>query len=274
MRYLLEQLRASRAALVLTILFAAFTVWWVSIYGRGLTDSSENTYFTLSYCVLALYGSIAGWFYARKWGGFQSKLGRAIGFFALGLFAQFVGQVLYNTYIYFLGIELPYPSVGDVSFFASVLFYIIAVVMLAKVSGFKLTLGTYRGKLQAVLIPLAILLVSYWILLDGYEPDWSNIIVTFLDFGFPVGQAVYVSIAILALLISKNILGGVMRNPIMLLIAALIVQYLADFSFSYQASRETWYAGGSNDFMFALAYFLMSVALFSIGSVFYKVQKS
>ena len=121
---------------------------------------------------------------------------------------------------------------------------------------------------------MAILIISYLFFLKGYEPDWSNVIVVFLDFGYPIAQALYVSIAILALLISKDILGGVMRRPVMLLIIALVIQYIADFSFSYQVSRETWYVGGTNDYLFALAYFLMTVSLFSIGNMFYKVQES
>lgn len=273
-QYLFDQFKHSKLFKLTVILFGLFTLWWLSIYLRGLTDSIENDLFTVSYCILALIGGVAGWSFAQKWGGFKSTLGRAIVMFTLGLLAQFIGQLFYNSYIYILGIEIPYPSFGDVVFFGSVLFYIYGAYLLAKVSGIKFSFSSIRGKLQALAIPLIVLLVSYIIFLKGYEPDWSDLIVIFLDFGYPIGQAIYVSIAILALLISKEILGGIMRKPIMLIIVALIVQYLADFSFSYQVSRETWYVGGTNDYLFALAYFLMTIALFSVGNMFYKVKES
>lgn len=273
-RYLAEQWQTSRTFKVLTLIFTIFAVWWITIYFRGLTDSQENTYFTISYCILALYGGLAGWSFAKKWGGFRSTLGSSIAFLTLGLFTQFLGQVLYNSYIYFLGVELPYPSIGDISFFASVIFYILGAIQLARVSGIKVSFKTITGQIQVILIPLAILFLTYWVMLSGYEPDWSDRVVTFLDFGFPIGQAIFVSIALLALFISKDILGGMMRRPVILLVIALIAQYIADFHFSWEVSRELWYAAGVNDLLFALSYFLMSIALLSIGNMFYKVKES
>lgn len=273
-QYLLEQFKGNRAFRLISIFFIALTIWWLTIFMRGMTEGAENNYFTVTYPLLSLMGGIAGWVFSQKWGGFKSKLGISIAMFSLGLLAQFVGQALYSYYIYVLGIEVPYPSIGDISFFASVILYIIGVVYLAKVSGLKMSVKSVRGKLQAFLIPLIILLVSYFVFMKGYVPDWSDKIVIFLDFGFPIGQAVYVSIAALALLISKDILGGMMRKPIMLLIIALILQYVADFNFSYQVSRDAWYVGGFNDYLYCASYFFMAISLFSIGNMFYKVQES
>lgn len=274
LEYLLEQFRKNKAFKLVTIFFIGLTIWWVTIFARGLTEGNENNLFTVVYPILSLLGGIAGWVFAKKWGGFKSTLGSSIGMFALGLLAQFVGQVMYSYYIYIKGIEIPYPSVGDISFFSSIIFYLIGVILLSKVSGLKMSVKSMRGKLQAFLIPLGILLISYLVFLKGYAPDWSNKMVIFLDFGYPIGQAVYVSIAILALLISKDILGGMMRKPIMLLVAALILQYIADFNFSYQVSRDAWYVGGFNDYLYCAAYFFMTISLFSIGNMFYKVQES
>lgn len=274
MSHLAEQFKQNRAFQFIVLFFVILTVWWITIFARGLTEGPENNYFTLAYPVLSLLGGVAGCVFARKWGGLKSQLGIALTMFAWGLLAQFIGQALYSYYIYILGIEVPYPSLGDLSFFLSVVLYIIGAIWLSRVSGMKFSMQSFRGKLQAFLIPLVILLISYWVFLRGYEPDLSNKVLLFLDFGYPIAQAAYVSIAIMALVISKNILGGMMRQPIMLLIAALILQYVADFSFSYQVSRETWYVGGVNDFLFCLSYFFMTISLFSIGNMFYKVQES
>ncbi len=271
-----DQFRKNRAFKVIAILFALFSLWWISMFLRGLTEGPENDYFTLLYPILALLGGVVGWIYAKKWGGFKSTLGISLSMFSLGLLAQFLGQLLYNYYIFVLGIDEPYPSVGDVSYFASVIFYIIGAVYLAKVSGIKFSFKSVRGKLQAILIPVIILLVSYTVLLKGYEPDFSNKALLFLDFGFPIGQAVFVSVALLALFLSKEILGGMMRKPIMLLIGALIVQYIADFAFSYMFSAhpDLMYVGDFLDYLYTVAYFLMAISLVSIGNMFYKVQES
>ncbi len=273
--FLAEQYENNKILRFVTIFFLLLTVWWIAMYVRGLTEGKENELFILIYPVLPLVGGIYGFIFAKKWGGFKSTFGSSITWFAIGFFFQFLGQYLYVYYQLIVGVEVPYPSIGDVFYFGSVLFYIFGAYKLALVAGIKLTFKSIKGKL-ALLIPFIVLFLSYYILLQGYEADWSNKLIVFLDFGYPIGQAIYLSIALLALLISKDILGGLMRKPIMLLIAALVGQFIADFVFSYQVSREvsTFYAAGTNDYMFALAYFLMTFALFSIGNMFYKVKDS
>ncbi len=274
--YYYEQFKQNKPFKLIVLVFVALTIWWVSIFVRGLTEGIENDAFTIIYPVLALMGGIMGWIFSRKWGGFKSTLGKSIGMFSLGLLAQFLGQVLYNYYIFVLGIDEPYPSIGDVSYFASVIFYIFGVWYLAKVSGVKSSVKSFNGKLKAVAIPVIILLSSYLLLLKDYELDFSDKTLLFLDFGFPIGQAIFVSIAFMALFISKDILGGMMRKPIMLLIIALIFQYVADFAFSYQFSvnPESTYVGDFLDYLYCASYFFMAISLFSIGNMFYKVQES
>lgn len=272
--YIYEQIKGNKGLRFVSLFFFVLTAWWITIYFRHLTEGFENNLFTVVYCLIALMGGIAGWVFAKKWGGFKSILGTSLQLFSLGLLAQFLGQVLYIVYIYILGIEVPYPSIGDIFYLGSVILYLIGVIYLSRVSGMKLSLGTVKGKFFAITIPLIILLGSYAILLRGYEADWSNKIVVFLDWGYPIGQAAYVSIALMILFISKDILGGLMKKPIVLLLLALILQYTADFNFSYQTSHNSWYVGGVNDFLFAASYFVMTFALFSIGNMFYKVQET
>jgi hypothetical protein len=122
------------------------------------------------------------------------------------------------------------------------------------------------------MIPLLLLLFSYSFFLINYEYDFGNKLKIFLDFGYPLGQAFYVSLAILTFLLSKKFLGGMMKGPILFLLIALIVQYFSDFNFLYQASQETWYVGGIGDFLYMLSYFVMALSLIHIGNVFKTIQ--
>lgn len=273
-KYFFDTLFENRTLKFISGFFVAMTVWWISIYIRGLVERPENLYFVLIYPLITFVAGVAGMMFAKKWGGFKSVLGRAIAFLALGMLAQFIGQILYNYYTFILGIEVPYPSLGDYVFLSSILFYIIGAYQLSKVSGLKLSVQGVKGKLKAILIPGVILLGSYFLLLQEYDFTQSTSESIFFDFGFPIGQAIYVSIALLALFISKDILGGMMRRPIMLLIGALIFQYIADFIFSYQYSLGTIYYGGFMDYLYFLAYYLMTIAIFAIGNMFYKVKDS
>ena len=112
------------------------------------------------------------------------------------------------------------------------------------------------------------------VFLKNYEFDWSNLLKVFLDFGYPLGQAFYVSLALLTFLLSKEFLGGLMKPKVLIILFALAVQYMADYNFLTQVNNGTWINGGYGDYIYLLAYFLMTIALINLGSVFEKIQES
>ncbi|MEK7155431.1 MAG: hypothetical protein AAB734_00980, partial [Patescibacteria group bacterium] len=191
-----------------------------------------------------------------------------------GLLLQCFGQTSYSFYIYYLNQPVPYPSIGDIGYFGSIFAYLYGALALSRAAGVHVSLKSYRGQLLAFLLPLLMLVLSYQFFLRGYEFDGTQPLKTFLDFGYPFGQALYVSVALLAYLLSRNVLGGMMRMPILVFIGALVLQYFSDFTFLYQATAGTWYAGGMNDLLYLVSYLAMTLALLYIGHVFVKIQKS
>jgi len=230
-----------------------------------LTEGNENNYYTLIYPFISLFGGLIGCKVAHGWGGLKSYFGKTLYLFSFGLLLQFLGQVIYAYYIYILNVAIPYPSLGDIGYFGSVIFYILALLSLANILAVRINFSTINGKIQVVLIPFVLLTSSYVIFLDSYMFDPKSPIKTFLDFGYPFGQALYLSIALIIVFLSRNTLGGIMKKPLLFLLFALVVQYASDFMFLYQVSNETWYVGGPNDFLYALSYFLMTIALTLIG---------
>lgn len=253
---------------------ALMSVWWATIYYRGLVEGTENDTFTLVYALLPLWGGIIGLVTAKRWGGIKSVLGKSLIMFSLGLLGQFFGQALYSYYIYILGIDDPYPSIGDIGFFSTGFFYIYGLVLLARAVGIKFSLQGIWKKAQAFIIPLVILATSYNLFLSGYSFEDASLINVILDFGYPIVNAVYVSIAILVFLLSRKTLGGIMRGPLLILIVALILEYVADSMFDYQINNDLWYVGGTNDFTYLLAYGLMAFSLIHIGAAFRKAMEN
>ena len=242
--------------------FVLFSLWWV--LNNFLFDSSENTFhqiFAATYGIMALWGAIWGITSSLKWGGMQSVLGRALLFFSIGLLAQEFGQLAYSYYIYALHIEVPYPSIGDIGYFTSIFFYTFGVMHLAIASGVNFSFGSVSHKLQAVIIPVLLLATAYFFFLRDYQYDWTNPLVVFLDFGYPLGQAFYISLASLTYLLSKKVLGGMLKNGVSLILFALLCQFIADYMFLYQSSRGIWTVGGLNDYLYLVAYLLMTIAL-------------
>lgn len=252
-------------------LFFALALWWGMLH---LTNASSDALqlWAASYQAVAFLGAVAGLLISIHWGGLKSVVGRAVFAFSLGLLFQCFGQSSYSWYIYYLHEPVPYPSIGDVGYFGSIFCYLYGVWMLAQASGVRISLRSLRSQTVAVLIPLVFLTISYLMFLRGYTFDWSQPLKIFLDFGYPFGQAIYVSLALLTYLLSRRVLGGIMRLPILLFLGALVLQYLSDFSFLYQASAGTWYAGGWNDFLYLVSYLAMTVALLFVGHTLEKIK--
>ena len=220
------------------------------------------------YQIIALMGSVAGFFIAKKWGGLKSLLGRAVFVISLGLFFQNIGQTIFSIYAILWPSSTFYPSLADIGFFGSVIFYIYGAYLLCKVLGVHIAFRSYKTKILVFLVPTLILAGSYLVFLKDYSADLSNPIKVFLDFGYPLGQALYISIALLAYIVSKNSLGGVMRGALLTLLFALFLQYAADFNFLFQSTQDSWVLAGSyGDFLYLVSYTCMAYALVRFGFV-------
>ena len=200
-------------------------------------------------------------------------MGKAIVMFSLGLLLQEFGQLSYFYYFFIRHIAVPYPSLGDIGYFGSVLAYIYGALLLAKASGVHFTLRSVGKKILVVIIPTIMLMVGHYLFLQGYQFDWNNPVKVFLDFGYPLGQAIYISIAILTYLLAGGILGGVMRNKVLWILFALLAQFVADYTFLYQTSNGTWTAGQINDYAYLFAYLIMALALIQLRSVLREFRK-
>lgn len=257
-------------------IFSIFTLWWIYMLQQEL-ESTRNMrqLWGATYQVLAIYGGVLGLLSAKKWGGYKSLLGRTVLAFSVGLLLQSFGQTYSSYYVFSNNVEAPpYPAIGDIGFFGSVIAYIYGVILLARVSGMKVGLKQTVNKAAIFVVPFLLLLVTYAFFIRGHEYDWSNLTLTVLDLGYPIGQALYVSVALSLLIISRKVLGGMMRKPIMFLTFALVFQYFSDFMFLRQALAGTWYVGNINDFLYSASYLLMTLSLIEIGMTFKQIDAS
>ncbi len=259
-----------------TLITIFLTLWWISIHPFSQDSNLIHRKYIWGafYQLIALWGGVSGLRIANVFGGIKSIFGKSVSFFSYGLLLQCFGQSVYSYYNLFSQIQAPYPSLGDVGYFGSVICYIIAVIYLGKAVGVKISLKSSINKIQTIIIPLSMLSVSYFIFLKDYVVDYSRILKLILDFGYPLGQAFYVSIAILTLSLSRIKLGGFMKKPILFLLISLIVQYLSDFNFLYNANQNTWYVGGLGDFFYMVSYLLMTISIMQIGFSLNKIRRS
>jgi hypothetical protein len=272
--FLRAVLKDSALQFAVFLFLVSFLWWFILHFVHQGTTSDQLQLWGATYQLIAWYGAITGLIVSKRWGGHKSYVGKAIIAFSIGLLFQCFGQTTYSFYVYALQQPIPYPSIGDIGFFGSIPCYFYGAFMLARVAGAKFSMRTLSSKIQAVVIPLALLIVSYFVFLTGYVFDFSHPLTIFLDFGYPFGEALYVSMAILAVSFSWKRLGGVMRFPIMLFIFALVIEYFCDFSFLYEAKLGIYYSGGLNDLLYSFSYTAMAIALVYIGHMYKRIQNT
>lgn len=250
---------------IVVVFFSIFTIWWLFLSPLSIDSSLDHKRFIWGSCyqLIAILGGLFGLFVAKSFGWLKSFFGRSITFFSIGLLLQSFGQSVYSYYNLIANVQAPYPSLGDVGFFGSVIFYILGIIYLSKILEAHLS-QKLQYKIQVVIVPIFVLIGAYLIFLKDYEFDWTDKLKTFLDFGYPLGQAFYVSLAVSALLISTKVLGGIFKKPITLFLLALIMQYLSDFYFLVQANAGNWYVGGIGDFLYMLSYLIMTLSIIEV----------
>jgi hypothetical protein len=258
---------------IATTLFIILTVWWVVLFfGYNAENTQVNLQWAASYQLIALWGVVWGLIMGKRWGGLKSVMGRAITFFALGLLLQAFGQTVFSIYNLALKVEIPYPSLADIGFFGSIPLYIYATLQLGKASG--ASIQSLGKKFIVILLPIAALIISYFAFLQNYEFAGVSSLQVFLDFGYPFGQAIYISLALLAYVLSRSSLGGVMRGRVVFILIALVIQYVADSNFLYQYTNGTWINGGYGDYIYLLAYFFMTYGLIRLGTTLKRIGES
>lgn len=255
------------------ILVLLFFVYSLAIIYLHIEYPDKDNYlfsiYTDSYGIIALLGGLLGLSFYRQWDGFRSIVGKALIFLSVGLLFQFLGQLSYAFFRYTYNIEVAYPSFGEIFYFGSIPIYIIGTWFISVAAGIKVKLRDTSAKIYSLLfITLMVAIgfaVSYGIFISTYDFSHPDPVVILLEIGYPIGQSVSLAFAILAFFLSRNILGGRMKSKVLLLLLALVVQYIADVFYTYDIYKETFYSGGPSDYLYILAYMIMGIGLFNLG---------
>jgi hypothetical protein len=257
-------------------IFILFFFFWV--LRNYFIDVNEDFYWPFAfYYLMALYGGLVGLSIAKEWGGWKSTVGKAINILSLGLLAQLFGQIYYSIMFEFLENTEPYP-IGEIGFLSSVLIYVVGAYFLAKMAGSKLALKDTQGKILVFVVPVTLYVIAYFAFIKGLELNLSEItfdsVTEALSFVYPIVHATFVSLTLLAFLLSRKVLGGKLRLTVLGLLAALFMHYVAETYYLYQSYYDKFVMGGLTDLLFLIAYFVMTMALIQFKTALDKIKNN
>ena len=250
--------------LVLNYVLAAVVTFGLFFFGTTTSSLMNNLYGVLFLGFIPVYGGINGLFIAKRWGSFTSAVGRAIIYLSLGLISWGIGTYIYSGfYNLILNIEVPYPSFADIGYILALPLWVVGITQLSRATGAQYGLRSSRGKLVLLIIPLAVIAASYYLLVvvarsGTLTADYTAFLKVVLDLTYPLGDVMILTLATLVYGLSYNYFGGIFKKAIYIILSGFVLMYFADFAFSYTTTLGTFYPGDWNDLLFTTAMLALS----------------
>ena len=250
--------------LCIALWFTVMCFWWLFINTNQLENTFQNYVFGFVFGLIPLVGGVMGLRNAHAWGGFKSVMGRATTLLSLGLLSWSLGSLIWAYYNFFGAIEVPYPSWADVAYIVSWPLWAWGVIELSRATGAKFSLRKREGKLALLVIPVAVIAASYYLLVvvaRGGELIASNggVLKAFFDLAYPTGDVVILSLALIVFGLSLKYFGGKFKTPILILLAGFVLNYFADFAFSWTTLNGTFFVASWVDGLFMCAMTALSM---------------
>lgn len=258
-------MRITKELFFLTFYYIVIVIWWFLLFASKQQDSSSNFYFVFVYGLIPFFGGLFGLVKVPTWGGLRSSMGKALALLSLGLITWSGGETIWSYYNLVRHIEIPYPSWADLSFIISWPLWIAGILFLSRATGAKYGLRSRNGRVQLILIPIIAIIVSYYLLVviarGGSLTSGGGLLKIFFDLAYPGLDVVVLTVALLVYGLSFEFLGGKYKFPVIITLLAFVINYFADFSFSYTTTVGTYYNGNYSDLLFLTAMFVMGIGI-------------
>lgn len=253
--------------------FIVLVVWWFFILTKGLQNTNQNYFYGVLEGVLPVVGAIFGFTNSKKWGWFDSAMGRSVFFLSSGLLTWGIGTIVFGYYNIFLQIAVPYPSVADGFYIISWVLWAISMINLSRATGIKFRLGNLTGRLMLFFIPVIAIIFSYYALIvvarQGVFGFSGDVLTTFFNLAYPIGDIVILTIALLIYGLSFNYLGGFFKWPIIIILAGFVMNYVGDFFFVYLTTKGTYFVADWVDLIYTSVFFLLSLGACLLDPIYY-----
>lgn len=258
-------------------------IFWIILFYSGTTTGFYNYLYSFLFGLIPLLGGAVAMVKAKRWGGFKTAIGKAVFFIGLGLFLWGIGETIWSYYNFFLSEPAPYPSLSDIGFAPSIFFYGLGTVYLSKALGAKYGLRNTYAKVFAVIAPIVIFAISYYVLVivaRGGDLGLSSgalyifgipvIPKVFFDIAYPVGDFLAFAIGVVVSGLSFKYMGGRYTWDAASILLGLFVMFVADSIFSYTTTAGTFYNGSFGDLMLTIGLFFLTFGVLG----FYNVKQA
>lgn len=224
---------------------------WLQFTGR--TETIFNTWASIISGFVFLISSIICFLYYKKIGD-RGGISITILFTAIANLLYFIGSITWAYYNFFVGIEIPYPSIADIFYIAMPIAYAVSIGALFQI---------YRSstKPSTLIISIAIFLgLGYLIFSTIGAPDvsadlsfWNN----FFNFSYSISDAMYLGAGVSLLFIA----GGKIYRGIFVWVISMLIISAADLLFTYRDALGIIWNGDIADQLYTLSAIMFTYAV-------------
>lgn len=261
-------MKLSLPSKIIVLLYAVICAFWISLVvvskyslaNSGVLETLQH-FTQIPLVILPLVGGIIGLRNAFNWGGVKSIVGRSSLALSLGVIAWAGGMIIWNYYLFFTDISVPYPSAADAIFILSWPLWTYGIWKLSEAIGIKFALR--KMSKSFFIIPILLILFSVYLIVFVARGGitYDNPLKLFFDLFYPLGDIVILTVTASVYLILRKFLGGVYKIPVLILMFGFLLNYFGDFLFVYTTTKGTYFNGHFADFLYTTSMFVLSLSL-------------
>jgi hypothetical protein len=172
----------------------------------------------------------------------------------------FFGAIAWTYYVYFEGIETPYPSLGDIFFILMPVAYAICVGSLLQIYRSSTKLSTW---VISVIVFTALAYIMFVFVgnpeISNELPFWEN----FFNFAYTLSDSIYVGAGVALLLIA----GGKIYKGILIWVLGMFIITIADIVFTHRAAMGIVWDGDIADQLYTLSAIVFTYAIILLSKI-------
>lgn len=252
----------TRPQQVILSIFAASSVWWLSIFLRGIQNTAENYLFNVPMALVPIISGVYAIYhvYIHR-SEYASTALRAVYFCSIALIAWGLGNVVYLYYNLGLGDKSPFLSFSDAFYLPSSILRIIGLLYLAIFFSIaKILKNFFRHffiylSLSLFCFFLLALLLNVEILNSMFSIEVIYVLYIVLDL------IIFIEVILLAYGVWVNyVLFG--HHVVYLFFFGIIFNYIADIVYMIQANN--FFVASWIDYFFFIGITLQALAVLSL----------
>jgi hypothetical protein len=242
---------------------AGMILFWGILASTHQVSGFSNYFFSFCMALLPFFGGIYAMARAHKWVSPKGFVSRGVFFLGLGLVFWGCGELIWSYYNFFAAVSAPYPSLADLGFAPSEIFYCIGSIYLARAAGADLGLRRRFVWLFITGISAVMFCVSYYIFVKLAHhgvlvTQGDTLLKSIFDVAYPIGDFVSLTTAVVLSGLSFKFITREYQAAVLAVLAGLAVIFIADSIFSYTTSVGTYFNGDFGDLVFTLSLFFLT----------------